>query len=82
LDWVNSFSTARADALPWRAFPGFPGGVAFLPGLVDRVRLTPFGFAPGKTSEFSSKNRLTKVIAFISESTGPLPKMGLMRGVV
>jgi hypothetical protein len=30
--------------------------------------------------EFASKNVLTKVIAFISESTGPLPKIGLTRG--
>lgn len=40
------------------------------------------GFAPGRTPEFASKNPRTKVIAFISESTGPMPKIGRIRGRV
>jgi hypothetical protein len=54
-----------------------------LPEAAETVRrISRFGFTPGRTSEFSSKNLLTKVIAFISASTGPLPKIGLIRGLV
>jgi hypothetical protein len=52
------------------------------PGLAARDRREPVGFTPGRTSKFSSKNLRTKVIAFIRESTGPMPKIGLIRGRV
>ena len=47
-----------------------------------RAPFVPRGFALGTTSEFSSKNRLTKAIPFMSASTGPLPKIGNTAGVV
>lgn len=66
----------RLGSLPRGAFRDFALG-----GAVRGVR-GRLGFAPGRTPEFASKNPLTKVIAFISESTGPFPKIGLIRGRV